>query len=266
MWRKLAIPFLMTLFGVTLTIGLGVWQLERLAWKLALIEQLNARIHAEPVSLARAKELWQQTDDAEYTRVHLLGRFLHNEERYLYTAVAGGQGWNVITPLVTTSGEVVFVNRGFVPEDRLEPTTRKAGLPAGNVELNGLARASERKSWFTPDNDPVANRWFWYDIPGLIASLKREEAARALPFLIEAEATGPPVPGGWPKAGVTRLDLPNNHLEYALTWFSLAVAFAVIFLAYARGRLREPPSGTHPNMVEMIKRSAKYDNRSRLMQ
>jgi surfeit locus 1 family protein len=172
----------------------------------------------------------------------------------------------VITPLVTTSGDVVLVNRGFVPEDRLEPATRKAGLLAGTVELKGLARASEHKTWFTPDNDPAANRWFWRDIPGLIASLKREEATRAAPFLVEAEASGPPVPGGWPKAGVTHLNLANRHLEYALTWFSLAVALAVIFVVFARSRLREPPSETRPDMVEMIKRNAEYDNRSRLMQ
>ncbi|MEJ2123750.1 MAG: SURF1 family protein [Alphaproteobacteria bacterium] len=266
MWRKLAIPFFMTLSGVTVLIGLGVWQLERREWKLGLIEQLNARIHAEPVSLARMNELWQEqaNGDAEYTRVHLSGRFLHSEERYLYAAKNGKQGWDVITPLISASGEVVLVNRGFVPENRRDPVTRKAGLLAGTVELKGLVRASERKTWFTPDNDPAANRWFWSDIPGLIASLKRKEAARAVPFLVEAEA-GPLIPGGWPKGGVTRLNLPNNHLEYALTWFSLAVAFAVIFILFARNRLREPPSSARSNVVEMIKRNAEYDNRSRLM-
>jgi surfeit locus 1 family protein len=260
MLRKLAVPFLMALFGVTLMIGLGVWQLERREWKLALIQKLDARIHAEPVSLVRAQELWRQTGDIDYTRVHLSGRFLHNEERYLYTVTDKGQGWSVITPLVTAWGEVVLVNRGFVPDTLRDPATRKEGALPGTVELNGLARASERKTWFTPDHNPAANRWFSRDVPGLIASLGPEESAHAAPFLVEAEA-GTPVPGGWPEGGVTRLSLPNSHLQYAVTWFSLAAAFAVIFALYVRNLLRSARS----NAVRMIKRKNEYEHRSRLM-
>jgi surfeit locus 1 family protein len=232
--RTPTVPFLMTLFGVVLLTGLGVWQLERRTWKLNLIEQIAARINADPIPIERAKALWQETTDVEYTRVHLSGRFLHDEERYLYTVNDGQQGWDVITPLATSSGDVVLVNRGFVPEDHKLPSSREDGLIKGAVELNGLLRSSERKSWFTPANAPAANRWFWRDIPGLIASLKAVEAAYTVPFLVEAEIA--PVPGGWPKGGITRVNLPNRHLEYALTWFGLAIAFAIIFVLYTRSR------------------------------
>lgn len=255
--RMLAIPFLTALCGVVLMTGLGIWQLERREWKLALIERLNTRIHAEPVPLARAMELWRQGNDPEYTRVHLTGRFLHDEERYLYTVTDGQQGWSVITPLATRAGGIVLVNRGFVPGDRLSPVTRKEGLFTGIVELNGRLRTSERLTWFTPPNNTTTNRWFWRDIPGLIASLKAGEAARAAPFLVEAEAT-PPVPGGWPRPGITHPNPPNRHLEYALTWFSLAGAFAVIFVLHVYGRLHEPPSNARSNVVQMIKRDGKH--------
>jgi surfeit locus 1 family protein len=252
-----AIPFLTALCGVLLMTGLGIWQLERREWKLALIERMNARIHAEPVPLARAMELWRQSRDPEYTRVHITGHFLHNEERYLYTVADGQQGWSIITPLATGAGGIVLVNRGFVPDDRLNPVTRKEGLSTGIVELNGRLRASERLTWFTPANNTATNRWFWRDIPGLIASLKAGEAAAAAPFLVEAEAT-PQLPGGWPRAGVTQPDLPNRHLEYALTWFTLAGALAAIFAIHVYGRLHEPPSSARSNVVPMIKRDGEH--------
>jgi surfeit locus 1 family protein len=248
MERKLILAFLTMLAAVTLMIGLGVWQLERREWKLALIARLSARMNAKPVLLARAKELWQQNADAEYTRVRLSGRFLHDEERYLYTALGGEQGWYVITPLVTALGDIVLVNRGFVPDRLRNPATRKDSLSAGTVELQGLARGSERRNWFTPANDAVANRWFWRGIPGLIASLRAGEPARAAPFLIEAEPD-PSTSGIWPKARIIRVNLPNSHLQYAITWFSLAAAFLVIFGLYARNRLREPPSAVRLHAV-----------------
>ena len=109
------------------------------------------------------------------------------------------------------------------------------------MELVGLARASESGAWFTPGNAPAANRWFWRDVPGLAASLPPDLAAKTAPFLVEAEAA--PVPGGWPRGGVTRLAIPNRHLEYALTWFGLAVVLLAVFFAYARRRRKESVEG-----------------------
>lgn len=231
--RALIIPALITLLGLAVTIGLGVWQLERRVWKLDIIQRIETRIHAEPVPLARAVELWRRDRDVDYLRVRLTGQFLHGQERHYYDISDGSAGWDIITPLVTSGGDVVLVNRGFVP-DALKPAeTRPQGLVSGGVELTGLARAPGTQGRFVPDNDPAGNRWYWRDVPALLASLRGVDPARAVPFMVEAEAA--PVPGGWPQGGATRLVIPNNHLQYAITWFSLAVALATIFAIYARG-------------------------------
>ena len=237
--RPLALPFFMTLIGVAILVSLGKWQLDRREWKLGLIERIESRAHGEVISLSEAKRHWQQDGDVEYDRVQLVGRFLHDDERHLYSILDGQAGWRIITPLETRSGDVVLVDRGFVPAELKEPGTRQRGQIEGEVELIGLARAPEKHGWFTPDNEPQANRWFWRDVPAIIATLPEKLKARAVPFMVEAEAAT--VPGGWPRGGVTRLSLPNRHLEYAITWFGLAVVLLVVFASYARTRLRPPP-------------------------
>lgn len=248
-YRSLIIPLLTTLAGVVLLVSLGKWQLDRRDWKLGIIERIETRVGGEPVSLNMAHELWRKDQDIDYYRVLLVGRFLHEHERYFYTISQGQPGWRVITPLETGKGDVVLVDRGFVTEPVRDPAARPQGQLEGTVELIGLARGSEQKAPFTPENEPDANRWFWRDIPGLAASLPGGLAERAAPFVVEVEAA--PVPGGWPRGGVTRLQIPNKHLEYALTWFGLALALLVVFIVYARNRLIAPPPDTdHAEIAE----------------
>jgi surfeit locus 1 family protein len=227
--------------GLAILIGLGTWQMQRRDWKLGLIDRIEHRAHDEPISLTMARDLWLREHDVEYYRVLLVGRFLHDQERHLYTVEQGRAGWRVVTPLVTSGGDVVLVDRGFVPDELKEPSTRPAGQIADTVEVIGLARAPGAPNWFTPENDPVRNRWFWRDVSGLAASLPADQAARVAPFMVEAEAE--PVPGGWPRGGVTRLVLSNRHLEYALTWYGLALTLAVVAVFFARGRAGEQIPG-----------------------
>ncbi len=235
-FRPLLIPFLLTLVGLAVLISLGRWQLERREWKLGLIERIEARAKGDTISLSKAKQFWATDRDVEYYRLALTGRFLHGHERHLYGLVNGEAGWRVLTPLETQSGDVIFVDRGFVPEQYRDPATRAQGQVEGEISITALARASESGSIFTPDNQPAANRWFLRDVQALNASLPDDLAARTVPFMAEAEPMT--VPGGWPRAGVTRLQLPNRHLEYAITWFGLAVTLVTVFVFYAWGRLR----------------------------
>lgn len=237
-WRTLVLPSLLTLIGLAILLSLGKWQLDRRDWKLGLIQRIEARAHGQPVSLADAIAHWQREQDVEYYRVRLAGRFLHDHERHLYGLVGGEAGWKVVTPFETEGGQVLLVDRGFVPEPFRDPATRQTGQVAGRVELVALARAPGRPSAFTPDNQPTANRWFWRDVEGMKAGLPPQIAARVLPFMAEAEKMD--VPGGWPRAGGTLLTLPNRHLEYALTWFGLAGTLIAVFAAYAFHRLRDP--------------------------
>ena len=131
---------------------------------------------------------------------------------------------------------MIFVNRGFIPLELKDPEKRSAGQLAGAVHVAGLLRVppAEKPSWFLPFNRPDLNLWFWVDLPAMAKAAGVENAA---PFYIDADKT--PNPGGWPQGGVTRLELPNDHLQYAITWFALAVALIVIYVVYHRRHASE---------------------------
>lgn len=238
---RLLAPSLMTLAALAVLLALGTWQVQRKAWKEGLVARLVERSRAAPVDLATARALEQRDHDIEYLHVHVRGRFDHANERYLYAADAtAGAGWHVYTPLLpATGGPPVLVNRGFVPEELKQPAKRAAGQVVGDVEVSGLVRASEHPGTFTPKNDPKANIWFWRDVPAMLPPAA--DGGKPYPFAIDADAA-PANPGGWPRGGTTIVNLPNRHLEYALTWYGLAAALAVIFATFARGRLRETES------------------------
>ena len=124
-----------------------------------------------------------------------------------------------------------------VPDQLKLARTRPQGQLETDVVVTGLARAPETQRLFTPDNDVARNIWYWRDLDGMAASvLAPGERARVAPFFVESEAA--PVPGGWPKGGVTRLQLSNRHLEYAITWYGLAAALVAVYGVFARSRLR----------------------------
>lgn len=219
-----------------LLIGLGLWQLQRLEWKQGLIAQIEARAQAEPVTLSEAATRARSGEDVSYLRVRIEGRFDNGKERYLYAVSDGTPGWHVITPLATPEGAVVLVDRGFVPNAFKEPSLRAQGEIDDDVAVTGLARNPDSQGLFIPDNEPAENRWFWRDPGAMSKSMFPAGAPDIAPFILEAERSD--IPGGWPLGGQTRLDLPNNHLQYALTWFLLALCLVVIYVIYVRARLR----------------------------
>ena len=128
-------------------------------------------------------------------------------------------------------GATIFVDRGFVPTDRRAPATRAAGEIAGPTAVTGLLRLPEPPGWFTPANEPAKNSWFSIDLP---AMAQAAGVGSALPFYIDADKA--PNPGGWPQGGQTITDLPNDHLQYAITWYALAVALVAIYIRFALRR------------------------------
>jgi surfeit locus 1 family protein len=226
-FRPLLWPTLFTVPMLLLCLALGVWQVERLFWKEGLIAQREAALAATPVVVPQS---FEQARGMEYRRVTDEGVFLHDKEIFLgATSEAGAQGYQVLTPLREAGGRIVFVNRGYIPAELKDPARRPEGQIPGTVRVQGLLRLppAGRPAWFLPDNRPDLNYWFWVDLPAMAAA---DKLAPVAPFYIDADAT--PNPGGWPKGGVTRLVLPNNHLQYAITWFSLAVALVVIYVLY----------------------------------
>ena len=228
--RPRLVPTLITIAIVLVCAGLGVWQLERLQWKRGLIAARAAAVAAPPVappgSFAEARGM-------EFRHVADQGVFLNDKELYLgaISQHGGEAGFHVLTPLREADGRIVLINRGFVPSDRKDPNTRPAGQLEGMVRVAGLLRVppAKKPGWFLPDNRPDLNYWFWID---LNAMAKADGLDNVAPFYIDADAT--PNPGGWPQGGVTPLELPNDHLQYAITWFSLAAGMLVIYIVSLR--------------------------------
>jgi len=240
--RGLIWPAVCTLVALPILIGLGVWQLQRLAWKESLIVSISEGLGHAPVPLEQPGDSWKGLAGKEYWPVTVVGRFRHEDERRLFATDGNTMGWHIYTPLETRGGKLVFVNRGFVPDALKEPASRAAGQIAGEVTVQGLVRKPGVRGWFEPDADRARNVWYWRDLQGMTAALGSDaDRARMLPLFVDAAAE-PANPGGWPKGGVTRLDIPNRHLEYALTWFGLAATLLAVFAAFAWTRLRAAPA------------------------
>lgn len=220
--------FILTSLGVLLALAvllsLGTWQLNRLHWKEGLLAQIEARRHAAPLPLAQAEAAANTGQEAEYLRVSVQGVFDHAGERHFFATFEGGSGFYIYTPLILTDGRVLFVNRGFVPYEMKEASTRTQGQVSGPVALTGYLRQrlNGKPSWLVPDNDVAKNIFYWKDWDRMVAS-DGLDPSRVLPFFVDADESVK-VPGGWPRAGVTQFDLPNNHLQYALTWYGLAIS------------------------------------------
>jgi surfeit locus 1 family protein len=236
--RALILPALATLVGIAILVALGVWQLERLAWKTALIGRVEARLDAPP-SAAPGPAEWPDLDIVahEYEPVAVTGTFDHAGELHVVTTLtrpegpAGGIGYLVMTPFITQDGWTVYVNRGFVPRERVSPATRQEGLVDGENTVTGLLRAPRRRAWFMPGDDAAGNEWLSRD-PLLYVEMLGLPAVRIAPYIVDADFD-PDLPGGLPQGGETAVDFPNNHLGYALTWFGLAAALAAVFVAFA---------------------------------
>jgi surfeit locus 1 family protein len=196
-----------------------VWQVERRAWKLALIAQVEARIHAPAAPLPKRVE-WGRINarDDAYRHVRATGSFLHDRETLVQAVTEQGAGFWVLTPLRTSEG-LVLVNRGFVPPEKRDPASRPAGREG--VTLSGLLRVSEPGGAFLRANDPAGGRWYSRDVAAIAGARGLADVA---PFFIDADAK--PNPGGYPVGGLTVVRFSNNHLVYALTWFGLAALSA----------------------------------------
>jgi surfeit locus 1 family protein len=236
-WIGLLVPALLAFVAL---IGLGTWQLQRKAWKEGLIARLNAQLAAPPAAVppyAGWASLDQQS--SEYRRVTLTVTFDNTKEALVFAAPSAfrpdvsSPGFWIFTPARLAGGGIVMVNRGFVPESRQDPKSRLEGEISGPLQIVGAMRWPDARHWFTPSDEPAHNLWFSRD-PQAIAAAKG--IGPVAPFYIEEESPAPP--GGLPQPGKLVVELPDNHLQYALTWFGLAIALAVSFGTWAFGYVR----------------------------
>lgn len=222
-------------------LALGTWQVERLAWKEGLLATIEERVVAEPRPLTDIETRYATTRDVEYWPVTLSGVFHHEAERHYLATWRGQSGFQVLTPLELADGRFIFINRGFVPYDRKDAARRAEGQVEGVVEIAGLSRTApeEKPSFIVPDNDPAKNVFYWKDIQEMTRSAGLDDET-VLPFFVDAGAAENP--GGLPIGGVTRIDLPNSHLQYAMTWYGLALTLVIVMAAWAwRNRFPRRP-------------------------
>ena len=228
------------LICVGILCGLGYWQLQRKVWKENLIAAMTERLNQTPQPLPPPSEWGNLSQDKdEFRRVRFSSEFLPGQEALVYTAGSAlrtdiqGPGYFIFAPARLPGGEVVVVDRGFVPLDRKQVATRGSGAPEGTLDIVGVLRWPETRGMFTPAADTKNNVWFLRDAPAMSANGQWGSKA---PFYIDQESPVPP--GGWPKPGRLEVHLPDNHLQYAITWFGLAAALLGVYGWWLAGRVR----------------------------
>lgn len=229
----LILPLLFTIVGLVILIGLGNWQMERKAWKANLIDLVNKRIVSPASSLEEVVALSKDLDAIRFQPVTVRGVFDHTQERHYFLPFKGKVGWHVITPLKTEAGDVVLIDRGFVPEGLKDASLRSKGLVEGPQVIEGLVRLSEEGNYFSPKNDVRGNKWYVRDVRELYASLDGD-VKRPFPFMIDQKRIE--TSGEWPRPGVTKVKFSDKHLGYALTWYGLALTLIGVFIAFAFSR------------------------------
>lgn len=222
---------LVTLVVMAGLIWLGVWQLQRREWKLALIAETEAKLTAAPIALDQALKLGKE---AQYRRVVLTGHFDHAKEGFVYAIAKGAAVYHVLTPFTTDDGRSLIIDRGLIPQDLKDVAKRQAGNVAGETRVVGVWMKSDPPMSATDPVDKAGRIWFTRDVNWIA---RNDHLRLAAPVLIEADAT--PNPGGWPKGGQTVVTFRNEHLNYAITWFGLALTLLGCYFGAhkAMGRL-----------------------------
>lgn len=201
--------WLLGLGGVAILLTLGIWQMQRLAWKEAILAEITARIAADPVALPVIPD----PERDRYLPVMLEGRIDPTFVRVLVSQKGIGAGYRIIAALETGAGRRVLIDRGVIPVGDAMPAT-----PADDLRVIGNLHWPDERDGFTPENDLAGNMWFARDVAALAAHLGAE------PVLVIAREITPP------EAAITPLpvgvgNIPNDHLSYAITWFSLAIVW-----------------------------------------
>lgn len=222
------IPTLVSVPGVIFLLGLSGWQLSRHVERTAENE-----LRAERMALPPADIDAVLADPAQdrFRRVKATGVWSHAHEIHVYgRSQRGNEGFYILTPLLRDGRPAVIVNRGWVDKQHQNASTRPQGQVAGPVTVEGVLRDEPRRGPLMPDNVPERNQWFWFDLP---AMTKAAGLSSALPVYVEQELE-PRNPGGWPLGGQTIAQLPRPHLQYAFTWFALAIALAAVYVISQR--------------------------------
>ncbi|MGU9961545.1 MAG: SURF1 family protein [Candidatus Puniceispirillales bacterium WSBS_2018_MAG_OTU23] len=229
LWMSLAaIPALMLL------VYLGTWQLTRMYWKETLINDFTSRAMAAPI--APPPETLAQ--DSRYQRLSVNGVWMHDAEVQLIgRTFEGTAGYHVITPLRLDDGRILLLNRGWVSQDYRRPAARPSTLITGEVAVDAILRLPRQKGYFVPENNLEADDWFTLTIADIAA---HHQLGDSLITAYTADVLQPPGPYVLPIGADIEINIPNDHWNYALTWYGLGLALIGVYASWhiQAGRLR----------------------------
>ncbi len=228
-WRKpSAFAWVMAVIAFCILIALGTWQMQRLAWKEGLIAKMQHSATSEPeVGLPATTTLGGRGFD--YFRVR--GVFLHDKEFHLGARThKEKQGYHILTPFMLEDGRQILLNRGWVPADKKEASTRLDSLTQleDDASIVIRIRTDDDRNYFTPEHSVKDNIWFWKNIPAMNA----ESGLKLIPY--SADVMNPREEGVLPVPLAREIELRNDHLMYAVTWYLLAVCELLVGYAYYR--------------------------------
>ena len=218
--RRTLFLLIVGLGGAAILIWLGVWQIQRLAWKEAIIADINTRIAAAPVDLPASVN----RDLDAYLPVTVSGTFEQGEVHVLVSQKDVGAGYRIITPFVLEDGRRIMVDRGFAVASAKNVTRSD-----GPATVTGNLQWPQETDSFTPEADLKGNIWFARDVPAMARTLGTQ------PVLLVTRSSTPPAAGISPLP-VDTARIPNDHLQYAITWFSLAAIWLGMSLFFLRRR------------------------------
>lgn len=218
------IPTLVTIPIFLLVAALGIWQIERLSWKNSILQNISAELAAAPVQLP---EITAPPEKYHYLHVMLKGQYLHQDEMIRQARYyKGALGVNILTPMRLDDGRYILVNRGWAPNEKSKQESRQESLVGGEQEVEAVISASLGRGLFVPENNPDKNEWFWLDID----AMRAHTGLALIPAV--AEAIKVTTPGGYPISADGHIDIRNDHLMYAITWFAMALSILVIYFVY----------------------------------
>lgn len=225
--KKCKIPFWATFFTIlsmAILCALGFWQVQRLHWKMDLLRTLDVEAAKDPAAIRM--EFTDLIPQRNFHRGTVSGHYLNDREIALGPRTRDGvPGYHILTPFMLENGGIVLVNRGWVPLDKKDAAYRPESLVSGNTWVSGTIRTPEHANPFVPGNEPEKEQWFRVNLAQMAAARRLEKLA---PILFYANAT--PEEVLYPAKDVLNVRPPNDHLSYALFWFTMAGVLGAIYV------------------------------------